>query len=120
MNLYNRIKDLRTDIDKTQEKFAKELNMHKTTYVRYENGDREPPFEFIIKLADYYNVSIDYIAGRSKNKKGLTKSELPDDVSQLVENFMFLSDRRKGQIDLLMKQLVEEQENENAQIKDVI
>ncbi len=119
MNLYNRIKDLRTDIDKTQEKFAKELNMHKTTYVRYENGDREPPFEFIIKLADYYNVSLDYIAGRSKNKKGLTKSELSDDVSQLVENFMFLSDRRKGKLEQFMQQLVEEQENDNARAKDV-
>lgn len=119
MNLYNRIKDLRVDSDKTQEKFAKELNMHKTTYVRYENGDREPPFEFIIKLADYYNVSIDYIAGRSKNKKGLTKSELPNDVKNLVENFMILSERRKGQIDLLMKQLIEEQEAEQASIKEV-
>lgn len=118
--IYQRIKDLRTDTDKTQEKFAKELNMHKTTYVRYENGDREPPFEFIIKLANYYDVSIDYIAGRSKNKKGLTKSELNDDVSRLVENFMILSERRKGQIDLLMKQLIEEQEKENAQIKGII
>jgi len=117
---YQRIKDLREDNDITQEKIAKELYMHKTTYVRYENGDREAPFEFIIRLADYYDISIDYIAGRSKNKKGLTKSELPDDVSHLVENFMFLSERRKGQIDLLMKQLINEQEEENAQIKDVI
>lgn len=37
--------------------------MHKTTYTNYEQGKREPPFELIIKLAKFYNVSIDYIAG---------------------------------------------------------
>ena len=119
MNLYNRIKDLRTDIDKTQENFAKELNMHKTTYVRYENGDREPPFEFIIKLANFYNVSIDYIAGRTNDKKGLTKSQLSEDVSHLVKSYEFLSEKRKGKLELFMQQLVEEQENENIKIKEV-
>lgn len=120
MKMHRRFKDLREDKDLKQKDVAKIINTSPNYYGDYENEKREMPFDRAIKLAEFYNVSLDYIAGRSKNKKGLTKSELPDDVNQLVENFMFLSDRRKGQIDLLMKQLVEEQENENAQIKDVI
>lgn len=117
---FQRIRDLKEDCDLTQKQISKIIGVSENQYGRYERGENPITLEKALLLANYYNVSLDYIAGRSKNKKGLTKSELPDDVSQLVENFMFLSDRRKGQIDLLMKQLVEEQENENAQIKDVI
>lgn len=62
---YRRIRDLREDADLTQDKLVQKLGMHKTTYTNYEQGKREPPFSFIIQLADFYGVSIDYIAGRS-------------------------------------------------------
>ncbi len=60
--MYTRLKDLREDADLTIEQCAKKANVSKNTYIRYENGEREPKFNFIIKLARYYNVSIDYIA----------------------------------------------------------
>lgn len=41
--------------------------MHKTTYVRYETGEREIPFNIVIMLAEFYNVSLDYIAGLTDN-----------------------------------------------------
>ena len=41
--------------------------MHKTTYTNYEQGKRDPPFSFIIRLASFYGVSIDYIAGRTND-----------------------------------------------------
>lgn len=63
MQYYPRLRDLREDMDLTQDQLVKILNMHKTTYTNYEQGKREPPFELIIKLAKIYNVSIDYIAG---------------------------------------------------------
>ncbi len=63
MQHYTRIRDLREDADLTQEQLVKKLGMHKTTYTNYEQGKREPPFDFIIKIARFYNVSIDYIAG---------------------------------------------------------
>lgn len=63
MQYYPRIRDLREDNDLTQDQIIKILKMHKTTYTNYEQGKREPPFEFIVKLAKIYNVSIDYIAG---------------------------------------------------------
>ena len=66
---YRRIRDLREDADLTQAKLAEKLGMHKTTYTNYEQGKREPPFAFIIKLADFYGVSCDYIADRSKKPR---------------------------------------------------
>ncbi|MDE6125303.1 MAG: helix-turn-helix domain-containing protein [Eubacterium sp.] len=60
---YKRIRDLREDNDLTQDELVKILKMHKTTYTNYEQGKREPPFEFIIRLAKLYGVSTDYIAG---------------------------------------------------------
>lgn len=63
MQYYPRIRDLREDRDLTQEQVVHILKMHKTTYTNYEQGKREPPFEFIIKLAKLYDVSVDYIAG---------------------------------------------------------
>ena len=71
MENYQRIKDLREDADKTQAEIAKLLNMHLTTYRRYETSEREPPLYFIIELSKLYNVSIDYIAGLTNDKRGI-------------------------------------------------
>ena len=43
--------------------------MYLTTYRRYENGEREPPFNFILRLAKFYNVSADYIGGLTNDKR---------------------------------------------------
>ena len=71
MQYYPRLRDLREDMDLTQDQLVGILKMHKTTYTNYEQGKREPPFELIIKLAKFYNVSTDYIAGLTDipNKK---------------------------------------------------
>ena len=67
--LYQRIRDLREDFDLSQQEVADILNMHRTTYVRYELGEREIPFNIAIRLANYYNVSLDYLAGRTNQMK---------------------------------------------------
>ena len=58
---YKRIKDLREDENLSQRQIAEILHMHKTTYARYETGEREIPFNIAILLAKYYKVSLDYI-----------------------------------------------------------
>lgn len=73
MQYYPRLRDLREDMDYTQNQLVSLLKMHKTTYTNYEQGKREPPFELIIKLAKLYNVSIDYIAGITDDPKPLNK-----------------------------------------------
>lgn len=68
MQIYNRIRDLREDHDLTQVECAKIAYISKNTYIRYERGEIEPKFDVIIRLAKYYDVSIDYIAGLTKDK----------------------------------------------------
>ena len=63
MNIYQRLRDLREDADKSQEEIANVLGTSQSYYAQYENGKRAIPFERIIVLAKYYNVSLDYIAG---------------------------------------------------------
>lgn len=66
--IYSRIRDLREDADLTQVQLAKKLYLHKTTYVRYESGEREIPLNIAILLCDFYGVSLDYLAGRTNEK----------------------------------------------------
>ncbi|MBQ8904528.1 MAG: helix-turn-helix transcriptional regulator [Oscillospiraceae bacterium] len=63
-----RIRDLREDNDLTQKQIAEYLMCDQSLYSKYERGEREIPLNLIIKLADYYNVSLDYIVGRSEGK----------------------------------------------------
>lgn len=65
--MYNRVRDLREDNNKTQKEIATLLNMQLTVYQRYERGERELPLWAAIKLADYYNVTLDYLVGRRDN-----------------------------------------------------
>lgn len=60
-----RLRDLREDQDKTQQQIADVLNMHRSVYRRYESGQRETPAWVVVKLADYYHVSTDYLLGRT-------------------------------------------------------
>lgn len=59
----NRLKDLREDRDLTQAEMAAILDLHVTQYRRYENGNSDIPLELLKKIARFYDVSIDYIAG---------------------------------------------------------
>ncbi len=69
MAYYKRLKDLREDNDKTQKEIVDYLGMKQPQYSRYENGLRDIPSDILIMLADYYNVSTDYIFGRTNNPK---------------------------------------------------
>lgn len=66
MYVYKRVRDLREDNDKTQKEIAQLLNMQLTVYQRYERGERELPLWAAIKLAEFYNVSLDYLVEREK------------------------------------------------------
>lgn len=61
--LIPRLHDLREDSDKTQQEIADYLNMHRSVYRRYETGERELPVWAVIKLAQLYQTSTDYLLG---------------------------------------------------------
>ena len=60
-----RLRDLREDHDKTQQDIADILGTSQTMYAHYERGSNELPLRHLLKLADYYGVSADYLLGRS-------------------------------------------------------
>ena len=60
---FQRIRDLREDNDKTQQEIADFLHMQRSVYRRYELGEREIPVWALIRLAEYYGVSTDYLLG---------------------------------------------------------
>jgi len=66
---FDNIRNLREDSDKLQVELASYLNVKQTTYSKYELGKINIPVDVLIKLADYYDVSIDYLVGRTKIKK---------------------------------------------------
>lgn len=66
MNIAQRIKDLRTDADKTQKEIAEILQTNQSYYAKYENGIRPLPIKHLRTLAIYYGVSADYILGLPK------------------------------------------------------
>lgn len=95
MAYYPRIRDLREDSDKTQKEVAEYLGTPYQYYAVYEKGTSEISFERAILLAKYYNVSLDYIAGLTNSKKGLSKGDISPEIQELVELISSLEDSEK-------------------------
>ncbi len=75
-----RLKYLRKSNNKTQQDIADILGITRPAYTAYEQGKRNPDYEILEKIADYYNVSIDYLLGRTDNKEALhTQAGISDD-----------------------------------------
>jgi transcriptional regulator with XRE-family HTH domain len=61
----NRIRDLREDNDLTQEQLSRYLHITRSALANYENEFREPPYTVLIQIADFFNVSLDYLLCRT-------------------------------------------------------
>ena len=79
---FQRLEDLRIDADKTQEEIAKVLNCQREVYRRYEKGIHEIPVWAVIKLAEYYQVSTDYILGLTND---LVAKKLIEIYEQIIK-----------------------------------
>lgn len=69
MNYITQIRNLREDSDKTQQEIADFLGTSQTMYARYERGANEMPIRHLIRLAQFYNVSLDYLCGLTTIKR---------------------------------------------------
>lgn len=67
--MYRRLRDLREDADLNQTQVAKMLGMSQTGYSKYETGENDIPTQILIKLARFYNTSIDYMLGETDEIK---------------------------------------------------
>ena len=68
---FQRIEDLRVDSDLSQKQISEILHISQRSYSHYETGTRGIPVELLIRLADYYDTSIDYLVGRTNKKEML-------------------------------------------------
>lgn len=84
-----KLKELRKTRKITQQEFAKNFGLPLRTYNAYENGEYEPNIETLIKLADYYNVSLDYLCDRPWNNQ---IGYIPDDKRELVKLVLKLNE----------------------------
>lgn len=78
MAYYKRIRELREDHDLTQRDIAKKLNMPQPQYWRYEQGYRDIPSDVLIRLAEEYHTTTDYILGLSDSEARETTSDKSD------------------------------------------
>lgn len=107
MAYYRRIKELREDSDKTQKEVAEYLGTPYQYYAVYEKGGSEISFERAIMLAKYYNVSLDYIAGLTNNKRGLSAGDLSPRQQELLTAIENLTAEEKRRFAALLKALSE-------------
>ena len=71
--MYQRIRDLREDRDLTQTQVAKMLGMSQTGYSKYETGENDVPTQVLIRLALFYDTSIDYLLGETNERRRYPK-----------------------------------------------
>ena len=107
MTYQEKLKDLRQERGLSQGDIALLLNTSQQYYGKYENGNAEIPFERAIALAKYYNVSLDYIAGLTNNKRGLASSDLTQKQQDLLNMAKNLSEIEKKKAVTLLKKLIE-------------
>ena len=87
-NFKNVFKNLRLQNGYTQDTLAKALKISRTAISMYERGNREPDFETLEIIADFFNVDMDYLLGRSDIRKKfiLTKMEMNIEVSKRIQS----------------------------------
>lgn len=88
----NRIRDLREDMDLRQTDVAKATGISQKTLSNYETGETNPDSYALIKLANFFNVSIDYLVGRV-NTNILSKTDISDEITKIQNKLEDLKTR---------------------------
>lgn len=96
--LGKKIREMRKNTHVTQKELAKKLKLAESTISMYERGERQPDYETLQKLANFFEVSTDYLLGRSNSTLQVVSNEVP------------LEERVQKSMDLIMQQTPEEQE----------
>ena len=94
----NRLKELRTSKGLSMREAAKQLELPPTTYCNWENGEREPNSEMMVRLADFYGVSIDYMIGRTDEREVKAQTFVTRSEDELLSLFRSMNEEQKGLI----------------------
>ena len=106
MSMIKNLKKLRQELGISQQKLADVILVSQQSVNKYENKDVEPDMETLIKIADFFDVSLDYLAGRTEVCEMADKEKLSDlsaDEARLVKEYRKLKDKQKKCITQLIK-----------------
>ncbi|WP_304459261.1 helix-turn-helix domain-containing protein [Alicyclobacillus sendaiensis] len=84
VTLAKRLRILRRQKGLTQQALCNELGLNRSTYAKYETGENHPEVETLVRLADYFGVSVDYLLGRSSSPDGRQDVDLPNEQLEFV------------------------------------
>ena len=101
----------------SQVKFAETFGIGQSSVVRYEKGEASPSLELLVRIADYYDVSLDYVLGRTDNPQGKLydckpKNGYPADMENFVEMCFDPNSRMNERLkEIILKLLMEENQD---------
>lgn len=107
--LPQRLKELRTEAGLTQKEIAEQIDVGQNSYSNWENGNRKPTAEITSKLANFFNVSADYLLGKTDLKKS-DEIDLSDFELLYRKTSTSLSDEEKVQLESDLKDFLLERE----------
>lgn len=111
--LGDRLKELRLNNGLKQSDLLKKFNLSSARYSQYENDKRVPDYELLIKFADFYNVSIDYLLGRTN----VIKPENIDE-NDLLAKLNTADSETKASVEQFLNYLLYEKERKNKEKED--
>lgn len=114
MKLYQRIRDLREDNDEKQTDIANLIGVSEATYRRYEQGKTNIFLEDAEKLSDHYDISLDYLAGRTNDKGGLHCNYLDPEQKELLKDWKQLTERQKTIVKATIDELIDREPERNV------
>ena len=106
-----RLAKLREELGLTRKEVAEKLNIDQTTYGKYELSKRQPDYDTLQKISSFYNVSVDYLLGRTnvRNSNNNVDEDFPDDVKVLMRSVSKLTDKQKEIVKRLVQEFISEE-----------
>ena len=97
-----RLRLLREKVNLTQSELAKEFKISPSTIAMYERGERKPDPDMLIKFADFFSISIDYLLGRDKPSINAIQSEITPEDLELLQQIKKASAEKQKAIELIL------------------
>ena len=104
-----RLSLLREELGISKKDVAQKLNIDQSTYGKYELSKRQPDYDTLLKLASFFNVSVDYLLGRTENRTSDNINDYkPDNAKAMLRDIAKLTDEQKEIVNRLMKEFLNE------------